>query len=83
MLYSTDIEFDLEQCLEESADEAQAIISEATDTVANKVSDAFDSTAHYSREVWSDIKAAVQKAIDYTDSTFTSLWISATSWFTE
>ena len=73
----------LELALEDSADDAKAIIAEATDVVTAKVSHAFDSTADYSSEVWSDIKAAARNAIDYTDSTFTNLWNSATSWFTE
>ena len=83
VLYGTDVEFDLDRCLDESADDAKAIIAEATDTVATKVSDAFDPTADYSSIVWSDIKATAQKAIDYTDLTFTSLWYSVASWFTE
>jgi uncharacterized membrane protein YdfJ with MMPL/SSD domain len=47
ILYGTAIKFDLDQCLEESAEDAKAIIDEATDTVATKVSDAFDFTADY------------------------------------
>ena len=83
MLYGTDVEFDLEQCLDESADDAKAIIAEATDAVATKVSDAFDFTADYSNEVWADIKSAARSAIAYTDTAFTNLWNWTTSWFTE
>ena len=83
VLYGTDVTFDLEQCLNESADDAKAIIDEATDTLSTKVSDSFNATANYGSRVWSDIKAAARKAVDYTDSNFTNLWISATSWFTE
>ena len=83
ILYGTDIEFDFEQCIQECTDDAKAILTEATDTVATKVSDVFDSIVHYSNEVWSDIKAAAIHAFDYTDTKFTSLWNSATSWFTE
>jgi len=46
LLYGTDVAFDLERCLYESADDAKAIIAEATDTVATKVSKAFESTAN-------------------------------------
>jgi cytochrome c biogenesis factor len=82
ILYGTDIEFDFQQCIQESTDNAKAILTEAKATATSRISDAFDMAERYSSHVWSDIKATAQHAIDYTVSSFTDLWNSATSWFT-
>ena len=64
LLYGTDVAFDFERCLYESADDAKAIIDEATDTVTTKISNAFASTVNYGSRVWANIKAATNNAID-------------------
>ena len=57
LLYGANIEFDLEQCLDESEEDAKEIIAEATGVVTTKVSDAFDTTERYVKELWANIKA--------------------------
>ena len=83
VLYGTHTAFDLDRCLDESAQDAEQILSAATDEVQTKVSGAFDATAKYSQGIWNDIKSTTNQALDYTDATFADLWKSATSWFTE
>lgn len=83
VLYGTNTKFHLDRCLDESADDAKAIIAEATDTVTAKVSDALDYTQQFSKELRADIKAATNSAIDYTNSALANLWNSMASWFTE
>ena len=57
LLYGTNVEFDLDRCLDESAEDVKAIIAQATDAVTAKVSDAFDYTQQYGTKLWADIKA--------------------------
>jgi len=83
ILDDTNIEFNFEQCIEESKDDAKAILSQAKTTVSSRVSNAFESTERYSKELWASVKAATNNAIDYTDSAFTHVWNSAISWFTD
>ena len=83
ILFGTDNEFDLEQCIQKSTDDAKAILAEAKATVTSRISSAFDTARRYSRQIWASVKAATSNAIDYTESASTNLWNSATSWFTD
>ncbi|MGB5198417.1 MAG: hypothetical protein WBN68_11080 [Sedimenticolaceae bacterium] len=83
LLYGTDVAFDLETCIEESQDDANAILSEATDTVMQTVEDAFDKTGEYSREAWANVKRATGDALDSTSGALSDIWESAKSWFAD
>ena len=81
LLYGTNAAFDLETCIEESQDDAKAILREATDTVTQTVGDAFDTTGEYSREAWANVKRATGDALDSTSKALSEIWESAKSWF--
>ena len=83
LINGTSTEFDLDKCFEQSGEDAKAIYAEAKSVVTSAAADALDSTKDYVEELWIDIKAATNDAINYTDSRFTERWESATSWFTE
>jgi hypothetical protein len=51
--------------------------------VTSAAVDALDSTKDYGEELWTDIEAATNDAINYTDDRFAELWNSATSWLTD
>ena len=83
LLYGTNEAFDLETCIEESQDEARAILSEATNTVTQTVGDAFDKTGEYSREAWANVKRTTGDALDSTSAALSDIWESAKSWFAD
>jgi ElaB/YqjD/DUF883 family membrane-anchored ribosome-binding protein len=83
LINGTSTEFDLDQCFEQSGEDAKAIYAEAKSVVTSAAADAHDSTKDYGEELWTDFKAATNDAINYTDGRFAELWDSATSGFTE
>ena len=83
ILDGTSTEYDLDKCIEQSGEHAKAIYAEAKSAVTSAAADALDSTKNYSQALWTDIKAATNDAIDYTDGRFSELWESATSWFSD
>jgi hypothetical protein len=66
LLYGTEIQFDYEQCLEESQEDANVILAEAKDTVTSSVSDAFEKTSEFSKETWADIQTAWDQGVHST-----------------
>ena len=80
LLYGTNVAFDLETCIEESQDDAKAILSEAANTVTQTAGDAFDKTGEYSREAWTNVKRTTGDALDSTSKALSDLWESTKSW---
>lgn len=83
VLNGTTTEFDLDECLQHSKEDAKAIYAEVKNSVSDTVAGTFESTSSYADELWGDVKALTKSAIDYTDAGFSAAWRSATSWFNE
>lgn len=83
ILHGTNEKFDTEQCVEESKDDAEALLTEAKAAVTSSVSDAFESTAHYSRELWASAKSATAHAYDSTSFALGKMWDRTQSWLTD
>ena len=83
VLHGTNVEFDTEQCVEESKDDAEALLTEAKTAVTSSVSDAFESTAHYSKELWASAKTATGHAYDSTSFALGKMWDRTQLWLTD
>ncbi len=80
ILYGTQIEFDLEECIEEGKEESKVILSQLKNSSVKAVSSAFNSTVQYSAENWAAIKKACLQALQSKGEAAADLWDTAKSW---
>jgi hypothetical protein len=83
LLYSTKIGFDEEQCLEESLNDAELILSSATEEVQSSVSEAYESTSDYSAEKWASVKSKTSQAVQSSKRSARRIWHKAKSFFND
>jgi len=83
ILYVTDVEFDIEQCIEEGKEDSKAILQELKESSVTAVSNAFDETMKYGGEKWAAIREACVDAFQTTGEAAGELWDGTMSWLME
>ncbi len=83
ILYGTEVEFDLNQCVKEGEEDSKRILSEVKEQSIETASSAFDNTVQYSAEKWAAIKTASMQALQATGDGASELWDSTKSWLVD
>jgi predicted small secreted protein len=83
ILYGTDVEFDLDQCVKEGEEDSKRILSEVKEQSIETASNAFDNTVQYSAEKWAAIKTASMQALQASGDGASELWDSTKSWLVD
>ncbi|MFT6624499.1 MAG: putative small secreted protein [Cycloclasticus sp.] len=83
ILYGTDVEFDLDQCVKEGEEDSKRILSEVKEQSIETASNAFDNTVQYSAEKWAAIKTASMQALQESGDGASELWDSTKSWLVD
>ncbi len=83
LLNATQIEFNLEQCIEEGKEDSKAILSEMKNSSVLAISTAFSNTALYSGEKWAAVKEASVQALQSMGEASGGLWDAVKSWLTK
>lgn len=83
ILYGSAIEFDLEQCFEEGAEESKAILSELQRSSVSAVADAFAAASDYSAAIWLAIKQAGMQALSSGTAAAEGWWDDTAQGLTE
>jgi predicted small secreted protein len=83
ILYGTDVEFDLDQCVKEGEEDSKRILSEVKEQSIETASSAFDNTIQYSAEKWAAIKTASMQALQASGDGASELWDSTKSWLVD
>lgn len=83
ILYGTDVEFDLDQCVKEGEEDSKRILFEVKEHSIETASSAFDNTIQYSAEKWAAIKTASMQALQASGDGASELWDSTKSWLVD
>lgn len=81
ILNETQVEFDMEQCLDEGKNDAKMISRDVMAASSQAVKNAMAGTVSYSAEKWDAIKQASMDATSSASDYTADLWDSTKSWF--
>lgn len=80
ILNGTNVEFDMEMCLDEGKEDAKAILDDVKATSTQTVKNAMENTADYSADKWNAIKQASSDAATSASDYTAELWESTKCW---
>lgn len=83
ILYGTQTEFDLQQCIEGGKEDSRRLFNQPKNSSVKAVRNVFTSKADFSADRWAAIKEANIQALQTTGKAASSVWDAAISWVTE
>ena len=74
ILYGTEVEFDLGQCVDQGLQDSAGLLSEVKHSAGQAVAEALESSAVYSAEAWQAVKQQGVDALQLAGDVAASLW---------